>query len=270
LDTSEELHSKDATFYQHLIGVLHWIVELGRIDMIAEVSVLAGYLCNPRDGHMDAALHLFGYLKGHHNARLVLDPSYPKIDQKNFLHRDWDNFYGDVKEAIPPDMPKPLGKDVDLRLYVDSSHANDKVNRRSRTGFFVFLNNALINWYSKKQPTLETSVFGAEFVAMKIGIETVRGIRYKLRMMGVPLLGPTYVYGDNMSVIHNTQRPESTLKKKSNSICYHAIRESVAMKESLTGHIASKDNPADIATKIIPSGQLREHLVSMMLHDIHG
>ena len=269
LDTSDELNTKEASFYQHLIGVLHWIVELGRVDVITEVSMLASYLCNPRDGHLDAALHLYSYLKTHHNARLVLDPSYPDIDKKNFIHSDWENFYGDVKEELPPDMPKPLGKEVDLRLYVDSSHANDKSNRRSRTGFFVFLNNALIQWLSKKQPTIETSVFGAEFVAMKNGIETVRGIRYKLRMMGIKLSGPTYVYGDNMSVIHNTQRPESTLKKKSNSICYHAIRESVAMNESLTGHVPSKENPSDIATKIIPSGQLRESLVSKLLHDIY-
>ena len=93
--------------------------------------------------------------------------------------------------------------------------------------------------------------------------------QYKLRMMGVPLSGPTYVWGDNMSVIHNTQKPDSTLKKKSNSICYHAIRESVAMKESLTAHVRSNENFADIATKIIPSGQLREHLVSGMLRDIY-
>jgi len=131
------------------------------------------------------------------------------------------------------------------------------------------MNSALIQWFSKKQPTCETSVFGAEFVAMKVGIETVRGIRYKLRMMGVKLSGPTYVYGDNMSVIHNTQKPESTLKKKSNSICYHAIRESVAMGESLTGHVSSKENPGDLATKVVPPGQQREHLVGMMLHDIY-
>jgi hypothetical protein len=133
------------------------------------------------------------------------------------------------------------------------------------------MNSALIQWCSKKQPTIESSVFGAEFVAMKHGIETVRGIRYKLRMMGVPLSGATYVYGDNMSVIHNTQRPESMLKKKSNSICYHTIRESCATGESITGHIRSKDNPSDLASKILPSGQLREHLVrdTPLLYDIY-
>jgi hypothetical protein len=103
---------------------------------------------------------------------------------------------------------------------------------------------------------------------MKQGMEALRGLRYKLRMMGVPISGPSYIYGDNMSVIHNTQRPESMLKKKSNSVCYHFARESVAMKESLTGHVSSNENMADIATKVIGGGQKRDHLVGMLLHDV--
>jgi hypothetical protein len=71
-----------------------------------------------------------------------------------------------------------------------------------------------------------------------------------------------------MSVIHNTQRPESTLKKKSNSICYHASREAVAMGECLIGHVPTKDNPADLATKLVAGGQKRGHLVGKLLHDI--
>ena len=82
-------------------------------------------------------------------------------------------------------------------------------------------NMALINWLSKRQATVEGAVFGSEFVALKQGVETLRGIRYKLRMMGVPFDGPSYIYGDNMSVVNNTSKPESTLKKKSNSICNH-------------------------------------------------
>ena len=99
------------------------------------------------------------------------------------------------------------------------------------------MNMALINFVSKKQSTVETAVFGAEFVALKHGVETLRGIRYKLRMMGVPVEGPSYIYGDNMSVIHNVSKPESVLKKKSNSICYNFVCESVAMRECLTCHI---------------------------------
>ena len=133
-----------------------------------------------------------------------------------------------MTKVIPPNAPDPRGKSVYLHMWVDSDHAGDKVTRRSRAGYFIFLNTALINWLSKKQATIQGSVFGAEFVAMKTGVEALRGIRYKMLMMGVPLTGPTYVYGNNMSVIYNTSRPESIMKKKSNSICYHAVRKSVA------------------------------------------
>ena len=222
----------------------------------------------PREGHLDAIFHLFNYLEKRHNARIVFDPCYPTIDMTSFKECDWSSFYGNVQEAIPPNAPEPRGKDVDLRMFVDSDHAGDKRTRRSRTGFIIFLNMAPIVWFSKKQATIETSVFGAEFVAMKQGMECLRGLRYKLRMMGVAISGPSYIYGDNMSVIHNTQRPESMLKKKSNSICYHAIREAVAMGECLTGHVSTHDNPADICTKVIPGGRKRDHLVGLLLHDL--
>jgi len=117
--------------------------------------------------------------------------------------------------------------------------------------------------------TIETSVFGAEFIAMKHGVETLRGLRYKVRMMGIPLTGPSYIYGDNKSQVTNSSRPESTLKKKCNSICYHAIRESVAMGESLITHIKTDDNLSDFLTKTT-SGAKRHKLVSGVVHDIYN
>ena len=84
--------------------------------------------------------------------------------------RDRSEFYGDVKEVIPPDMPEPLGKDIDVRMMCDSDHVGEQRTRRSRTCFLIFCNMALIDWFSKCQPTIMTLVFGAEFVAMKHGI----------------------------------------------------------------------------------------------------
>jgi hypothetical protein len=139
--------------------------------------------------------------------------------------------YGNGKEMIPPGAHVPRGKEIDLRLFVDSDHPGYQFTRRSRTGFLIYLNMAPLVWFSKRQPTVESSVFGAECVSMKNGIETCRWIHYKLRMMGVTLAGPILVYGDNMSVVHNTQIPESVLKKKSDSICYHVVRKSAAMGE---------------------------------------
>jgi hypothetical protein len=85
--------------------------------------------------------------------------------------------YGDVKEMITPYAPVARGKEVDLRLFVDSNHAGEQLTRRSRTGYVIYLNMAPIVWFSKRQPTVESSVFGAEFVAMNNGIETFRGLR---------------------------------------------------------------------------------------------
>jgi hypothetical protein len=176
--------------------------------------------------------------------------------------------YGDVKEIIPSDAPVSRGKEVDMRLFVDSDHSGDQLTRRSRTGFVIYLNMAPIVWFSKRQKTVDSSVFRAEFVAMKNGIETCRGLRYKLIMMGVTFIGPTYVYGDSISVVHNTQRPESVFKKKSNYICYHELFEYSAMGESIIGHVPSVDNPADICTKVVPGGQKRNHLIRLLLHDL--
>ena len=89
-------------------------------------------------------------------------------------------------------------------MNIDSNHAGDKTTSWWRTGFLIFMNTVLIQWMSKKQPTIDASVFVSEFVAMKYGMETLRGLRYKLRMMWIPIKGPSYIYGYNMSVIHNT------------------------------------------------------------------
>ena len=83
------------------------------------------------------------------------------------------------------------------------------------------------NWYSQRQSPIETFVYGAEFVTMKVGVAILSAIPYKLMMRGFPKFGPTYNYGDDMYVIHNTLEPESTLKKF-NATAYHAVCESVA------------------------------------------
>jgi hypothetical protein len=87
-------------------------------------------------------------------------------------------------------------------------------------------------------------------------------------MMGVPLSGPTYIYGDSKSQVTNSSRPESTLKKKGNSICYHAICESVAMGETLLINIRTGDNLADFLTKTTSGAKLR-NLVSGVVYDIY-
>ena len=123
---------------------------------------------------------------------------------------------------------------------------------------------------SKKQTSVETSSFGSEFIAMKQCTEYIRGLRYKLRMMGIPCQGHAYVYGDNQSVLYNTLIPESTLKKKSQSIAYHFVREGCARNEWRTAYVNTHLNPADLLTKPLPAGEKRSSFVRMIIHHLFG
>ena len=87
-------------------------------------------------------------------------------------------------------------------------------------------------------------------------------------MMGVKIDGPTYVCGDKMSVIHNTSKPEYVLKNNSNSICYHFLREAVAMRECLTTHVPTARNWADLLTKVL-FGKKKRELIQGVLFDIY-
>ena len=167
-------------------------------------------------------------------------------------------------------MPQTRGSGFVMRAYVDVDHAGDSITRRSRTGFLVYLNSAPIYWMSKKQTSVETSSFGSEFIAMKQCTEYIRGLRYKLRMMGIPCEGPAFVYGDNQSVLANTTIPDSTLKKKSQSIAYHFVREGCARNEWRTAYVNTYLNPADLLTKPLPAGEKRTSFVRMILHYIFG
>ena len=230
-DVTPELDLTEASYYASLIGILRWMVEMGRLDICCEVSMMSSFVAMPREGHLQQLYHMFSYLKLHHNARLVLDPTYPDIDAESFERRDWKEFYGETEEIVPKDAPDPLGPEMLIRAFVDADYAGDVVSRKSRSGFIVMLNMAPIYWLSKKQACIETSSFGSEFCAMKQCCEYLRGLRYKLRMMGIPVNNPCFIFGDNQSVLWNTTVPDSMLKKKSSSVAYHYVREGVSADE---------------------------------------
>jgi hypothetical protein len=135
-------------------------------------------------------------------------------------------------------------------------------------GFIVFLNNAPIYWSSKKQGSCEISTFGSKFVAMKQATEYVRGLCFKLRMMGIIVDEPAFNFGDNQSILANTTAPASTLKKKSNAIAYHSVREGCARDEWWTAYINTHDNIANLLTKPLPSGEKQTRFIRMLLHHI--
>ena len=254
LDTSLECNDEQINFYQNLIGVLRWIVELGRIDIAFETAVLSQYLAYPRTGHMTQALHIFKYLDIHTQSELTFDANEyfltsESLQESQDKQRSMSQLYTDAKEDLPPNAPEPRGRSVQINCFVDSDHAGDRITRRSHTGIIIYLNTAPISWYSKKQTTVESSTFGSEFVALRLSTEQIISLRYKLRMFGIPIQGPANVFCDNESVFKNASFAESRLKKKHNSICFHRVRECVAGAILMPFKVGTDFNLADILTK---------------------
>jgi hypothetical protein len=251
LDVSQELKADGLNYYQELIGVLRWAVELGRVDLLLETSLMSAHLALPRIGHLEQVMHMFGYLKEHPKRKLAFDAAHPEIDERRFHKYDWFDFYRGAKESIPGDMPEARGNVASTHCFVDANHAGNMTNRRSQTGILIFMNRAPIIWHSKRQNTVETSTFGSEITAMKNAIELIKALRYKLRMFGVPIEGPTNIFCDNEAVVKNCSTPESTLKKKHHSIAYHRNREAVAAGTCRIAKEGTISNLSDLFTKIL-------------------
>ena len=105
LDTSAECTESHASFYHNLIGVIRWIVELKRIDIAYEVSVLSSYMVAPRTGHLLQALHVFNHLEIHSDNDLAFDSAYQNvsgIDKINFKQSEMKSIYVNAEEDLPP------------------------------------------------------------------------------------------------------------------------------------------------------------------------
>jgi hypothetical protein len=264
IDVTTELDARRANYFQGLIGVLRWMCELGRIDILYDVAVLSSHLAMPREGHLDQVFHIFAYLKHHNRSSMVFDDQEPVFDETRFTKCDWAEFYPGAAEVMPPNAPELRGKSVTTSAFVDADHAGCRVTRRSHTGVLIFINKAPILWYSKRQNTVETSTFGSEFVAAKIAVELIEGLRYKLRMMGIEIQGATNLFCDNDAVVKSATKPESTLKKRHNAIAYHRVRESQAAEVIRVCFEDGATNLADFLTKSTPGPRLKE-LVSHVL-----
>ena len=164
---------------------------------------------------------------------MAYNPMYEPTDDNLFevvgrYLYEWKYFYPDAQEIIPRNMQEALGKYVVINAYVYDNHAGKIANRRSHSGIIIYDNNAPIIRYSKRQNTVEDSIFGLEFVALRISTDMIEALRCKIRYFGILVEGPLEVFCDNMSVVKNLSIPTSPLNKRHSSICYHSVSEAQA------------------------------------------
>jgi hypothetical protein len=255
-DASEPLNDEGHRHYQMLIGMLNWIVCIGRMDVAFATASLSRFSACPRKGHMDRAMRVFGYLKKYRNRRIVIDSRDPiRVGGKDALDLDFPEMfkeaYPDAAEEIDSKVPEALIDELEITAFVDSDHAHDKLTRRSITGLLIIVGRTPVYFMSRRQGAISTSTYGAEFCAMRTAVEEVQAVRYMLRCLGVKVKHATLICGDNKGVIQNCTMSDSLLKKKHVAIAYHKTREAAAAGIVHPIKIRSEHNFADILTKAV-------------------
>ena len=270
LDDSELLETKRHKEFQHIIGVCQWLILRGRIDITYAVCLLSRFSAAPREGHLDLARHILGYLKKYIKKGIVIDPTPPKFqsDSKNDEHKfeDFTHQYGFFKEEIDPHFPKPKIPELPLTIFSDADHAHDLVTGRSVTGILAFVGSTPVHWKSKRQTSVQTSTFGSEFTALKKAVETAANIRYYLRAMGFFVKKSTQIFVDNQSVLKNAANPASSLNKKTLALSYHFVRQYQAAKIVNIQYVKSENNYSDILTKSLNSTKICNLLYEFMIN----
>jgi hypothetical protein len=182
-----------------LIGICHWAIELGHIDILPEVSLLLQCQANLREEHLEALCHVFAHLKKHLNVgRITFNLKSPEVDESVFCSdTDWKEFCGDVEEEIDPKVPELRGNLANMSAFVDADHAGDIVTHCLHTGVTLFVCNAPIVWCSEQQNMVESATFGSEFVALQICEELIVALQCELWSFDTPIEGLTNVFCDN-------------------------------------------------------------------------
>jgi hypothetical protein len=262
-DDTDLLNEKEHRAYQRLVGILQWMVSLGRFDICYAVSSLSRFNSAPRKGHMQRAIRVFGYLECcprkciEINASEMTDLPRMELDLRGEMIKR----YPDAVEERSSKDPEKLGKPLNLTVYADADHAHDHVTRKSITGILVFIGSTPIIAKSSRQGSVESSTYSAEFNSARAATELIIGLRLLLKSIGVAQDKPSLLLGDNLGVVQSSTIFTSALKKKHNAISYHRVREAVAAGIIDYAHINTALNLADIFTKPLDSvtfGKLRD------------
>ena len=266
LDQSDLLDDEHTHIFQSLIGALQWCITLGRFDLAVSVMTMSSFRAAPKEGHLERLKRIYGYLRKFPDGAIRFRTGIPpNEDMFNMPEYDWMyTVYGECEEEIDPNLPTPKGKTVRMTTFVDANLMHCKVTGKAATGILHLVNQTPVEWFSRKQPTVETATYGSEFVAGRQATDQIIDLRYTLRSMGVPLEKATWLLGDNKSVVTSSTIPHSALGKRHMALAYHRIRWAIAAKFIKFCHMDGKQNPSDMMTKFLSHPKLWPYVQPML------
>ena len=126
------------------------------------------------------------------------------------------------------DAPGLLGKENILLLYVYANLFHEALKGHSVNVINHIMYATPIDWFSKKQTTIEAAIYGSEFVAVHTYMEQTIDLHTMLRDLGVPVHEKRYIFGDYESFVNFSFIPHVKLHKCYNTLFFHCVHEAVA------------------------------------------
>lgn len=221
----------DPQLFRTIVGSLQYLT-LTRPEIAYAVNLACQHMHAPTESHFIAVKRILRYIKG--------------------------TLYQGLRF-----LPGPLS----LTAFSDADWAGDSVDRRSTTGYCLYLGTNLISWCAKKQPTVARSSTEAEYRALAATAADITWVRYLLQELHIPLHVTPIVWCDNKSAIALASNPIFHARTKHVEIDYHFIREKVLNKELLVQHIGSAAQIADIFTKALSVDRFLDLKSKLMVID---
>ena len=138
--------------------------------------------------------------------------------------------------------------------YSDADFTGSRVDRKSTSGTYQFLGNALVSWFSKKQTSVALSTAEAEYISAGSCVTQILWIKqeledYSLRYTHIPILC------DNISAINLSKNPVLHSRTKHIEIRHHFIRDHVQNGDIKLIFVSTENQLADIFTKPLSEDQ---------------
>ncbi|CAM8954603.1 unnamed protein product [Rhodiola kirilowii] len=213
-DSGHPLTSADASRYRSIVGGLQYLT-LTRPDISFAVNKVCQYLSEPTDIHWEAVKRILRYIKGTTDSGLLF--------RRSSLTR--------------------------ISIFTDADWAGCPDDRRSTSGFAIYLGPNLISWSAKKQPTVSRSSTEAEYKALANGAAEAIWVQIILKELGVQSKQSPILWCDNLGATYLTANPVFHARTKHIETDFHFVREMVSRGALDVRFIASGDQLADIFTK---------------------
>ena len=250
LDTSEKLETAEIKIYQSMIGSAQWLISLGRFDIGVHIMTLSSFRARPRRGHLDRIKRIYGYVCKMRHGAIRFRTEMPDVTDFTFLEEDWnDTPFKDVREEFPTNMPAARGLPVLMTTFHDANLGHDKISGKSVTGVLHYFNKTPIDWFTKKQGTVELATFGSENNAAREAVQQINANKLTLMYLGAPIHDTPILLGDNQSVVNSDTSPKGKLHKRHLMLSYNYVRENIAARKLRFAHIPGVINPSDMLSK---------------------